>query len=121
MFNQVQSFAGSKPSYRIVNSFTLNDCSNARADILIIDYNCIPESVPYVKSYDQCPGGTIQDEKAVIYSPNYPNAQNNLNCESTIIATSQKLLNFYIVSTELQAVLGTQEYLIYFFLINIYQ
>ena len=109
MYNQVQSVAGSKPSYRIINSFTLTDCSNAIADILIIDYNCVPETVAYVKTYDTCSGNPISDEKAIVNSPSYPNAQNNLNCELNIIASSQKLLNLYIVSAELQPTFGTQE------------
>ncbi|CAF0748416.1 unnamed protein product [Brachionus calyciflorus] len=109
LYNQVQSFAASKQSFRIVNSFTLTECSNARVDVLIIDYNCVPDVVPYVKTYDTCTTGQTTDEKGIIISPYFPNPQVNFNCNLNIVTTSQKLLNLYVVSTQLQAILGSQE------------
>lgn len=94
----------------------MTECSNARANILTIDFNCIPDTVSYVKSYDQCSSGQITDEKAIITSPNYPTAQSNLNCNLNIVANTQKILNFYMVSSELQAIFGSQEYITFLFL-----
>ncbi len=109
----MQALIRSGSSINFFASQLLSLCSNQAADVIVIDYDCVPnEGLPWVKSYDVCAGGqVISDTSAILKTPNFPATQSNKDCAVTINTNSNnnKLLRVFSISTELQTILTDEE------------
>lgn len=45
LYTDLQSVAGGKNFYKVYASYLLASCSNARANVITIDYSCVPGNV----------------------------------------------------------------------------
>jgi hypothetical protein len=107
----MQTLVKNSETYRFYGSAILNSCSKQPADIIIIDYDCVPTIVNWVKSFDICNGQTINEQSGIIQSSNYPLLQSKINCTININSNSdkQKILNVYSITTELAVKLAGQQ------------
>lgn len=107
----LKSLTKSLSSYKWFSSYIMDQCQSQPADVFILDYDCVPNDVPYVNKYEVCNGQTISDSSAIIATSNYPSAQQNINCYININPNQQqqKILNVYSLATDLQVLLPNDE------------
>jgi hypothetical protein len=108
----LQALIRSGSSLNYFASQLLSLCSNQPADVVVIDYDCVPnQGLPWIKTYDVCSVQTISDNSAILTTPNFPSLQANKDCAVTVSTNSNnnKLLRVFAVSTELQTILTDDE------------
>ncbi|CAF4052614.1 unnamed protein product, partial [Adineta steineri] len=62
---------------------TLASCQNRPSAYLHIDYTCVPNDIPEIRTYDMCNNNTLPQgdtRRGFIVSPNFPNTPKNLDC-----------------------------------------
>ena len=107
---QLQSSIRDPRSHKFFSSYILNSCSDQTSNVVIIDYNCIPdENVAYINTSIMCNAIQVSETSGLIKSPNFPIPQTNVDCSISIKTDSNKLIRLYSMSTELQSLLPGQD------------
>ena len=82
--SSVQTACAGRPACRLSNpGKTLSSCQNRLSSYLRIEYSCVPENLPEIKTYDLCDNDSkVEDNvhRGYIFSPQFPSTPNNLNC-----------------------------------------
>ena len=104
---QKQICNGKNSCFSFSNSFQkLQSCSNKIANIVQIDYQCIPDIVDYIKPNEFCniDHKEISDDSGIIETINYPTKQKNIDCSIKYKNKDKrtKLIKIYSVSTDLE-------------------
>lgn len=104
---QKQICNGKNSCFYFANSYQrLESCSNKIANIVQIDYQCIPDEVEYIKPKEFCniDHQEISDESGIIETIDYPSKQKNIDCTIQYKNKDKrtKLISIYSVSTDLE-------------------
>lgn len=96
----------------LVSSVTLFNCQNKPADMLQLDYACIPDNVAGFKSYDVCGSDSQFESKGFITSPNFPATVASRDCQNKVVSFGSRIqfITVYAVSGEVgtSAIIGTK-------------
>lgn len=95
----------------------LTGCSNAAANLWHIDYNCIPERVNTLETFEFClynlgvGNNVFTDNQGIIQTPNYPVSMSNLDCSLVYNSKDQiKLISIYALFINLESVASSKEW-----------